>query len=121
MYAERHKVTLTTDGSGDAIGYTPHVTGRVLAVIYTKTDFATGVDITVTAEATGQPILALTDQNASGVWYPRQQVHGATGTGLTYNGTQTVHEAVTLANDRVKIAVAQGGASKVGDVTVIMG
>lgn len=124
MYAERHRLTLVTDASGDATGYTPHVLGRVLAIVYTKdgtTPFANGVDVTVTAEATAQAILALTDQNASGTFYPRQQVHGPTGTGLTLNGTQTVNEPVTVAGDRVKVVVAQGGDTKTGTVDVIVG
>lgn len=121
MYGERHRLSITTDGSGDAIAYTPHVRGRVLSVVYTKTDFANGVDITVTVEATGQPVLALTDANASGVWHPRQQVHGPTGTALTFNGTQTINEPVFVADDRVKVVVAQGGAAKVGTIDIIIG
>lgn len=121
MYVERHPVSLATDSSGNATGYTPHVSGRVLAVIYGKVDFANGVDITVTAEATAQPILALTDQNASGTFYPRQQVHGATGTGLTTDGTRLLVEPVVVANDRVKVVVAQGGDTKTGTVTLVVG
>lgn len=121
MYAERHSVTLTTDGSGDATGYTANVTGRVLSVQYVKTDFADGVDITVTAEATGQAILALTDQNTAGVFYPRAQVHGPTGTALTYDGTRTVNEPVTVVFDRVKVVVAQGGDTKTGEVVIVIG
>lgn len=121
MYAERHNVSLTTDGDGAATGYTPVVSGRILGVIYTKTDFADGVDIAVTLEATGQPILALTDQNASGTFYPRVQVHGATGSALTLEGTEPVAEPVVAANDRVKVVIAQGGDTKSGTVTVIVG
>lgn len=121
MYVERHRLTITTDASGDATAYTPAVDGRILGVVYTKTDFANGVDITVTLEATGQAVLALTDQNASGTFYPRQQVHGPTGTGLTYNGTQTVNEPVVAGGDRVKVVVAQGGNAKTGTVDVIVG
>ena len=121
MYVERHAVTITTDASGDGTGYTPTVTGQVLAIVYAKTDYANGVDMTVTAESTGQAILALTDQNASGTFYPRQQVHGPTGAGLTLNGTQTVNEPVAVANDRAKIVVAQGGNTKSGTFHVLVG
>jgi YD repeat-containing protein len=112
VYAERHRLTLVTDASGDAVAYTPHVLGRVLAVVYTKdgtTPFANGVDLTVTAEATAQAILALTDQNASGTFYP------------PWTGTRTVNEPVTVAGDRVKVVVAQGGDTKTGTVDVIVG
>jgi hypothetical protein len=122
MYAERHAVSLTTNASGAATGYTDRVTGRVLAVVYTKADFANGVDFTITAEATAEPILTLTDQNASGVFYPRLGVHGSTGAALLYAaGGTAVCEPVAVANDRVKVVVAQGGDTKTGTVTVIVG
>lgn len=121
MYAERHTLTLTTDASGDATGYTPVVTGRVLSVVYTKTDFADGVDFTVTAEATGQAILTLTNQNSSAAFHPRVQIHGSTGTGLTYDGTRTICEPITVSHDRVKVVIAQGGDTKTGTVTIIVG
>lgn len=121
MYAERHAVALTTNGSGDATGYTPVVSGRVLGVRYAKTDFANGVNFTITAEATGEAILTLTDQNASGTFYPRSQVHGPTGTGLTLDGTRTASEPVVVANDRVKVVVAAGGDTKTGTVHVLIG
>jgi hypothetical protein len=121
MYAERHAISLTTNADGAATGYTPVVTGRVLSVIYVKTDFANGVDFTITAEATGEPILALTDANASVTKYPRSPVHGLTGTGLIYAGTDVVAEPVMVAQDRIKVVVAQGGNTKTGTVTVVIG
>lgn len=121
MYVERHEVSLTTNGSGAATGYTPVITGRVLGIVYVKGTFADGVDFTITAEATGQAILALTDQNTSGVFYPRVQVHGATGTALTLDGARLMVEPVAVAKDRVKIVIAQGGDTKAGTVHVIVG
>lgn len=121
MYCERHTVSLTTNGSGAATGYTPVVSGLVLGVVYAKTDFADGVDLTITADGTGAAILALTNQNASGMFFPRAQVHGPTGTALTLNGTQTMNEPVPVAQERIKVVVAQGGDTKTGSVTVILG
>ena len=121
MYAERHDISLTTDGDGDVTAYSPHVTGRVLAVIYTKTDFANTADITVTAEATGEPIVTLTDITASAVRYPRVGVHDATGAAATLDGTRLYRDCVTLVRDRVKVVVAQGGATKIGTITVVIG
>ena len=121
MYTERHSVALTTAADGSATGYTPHITGRILGIIYTKTDFANGVDFAITLNATGETILTLTDQNSSGVWYPRVQVHDETGTGATLDGTRKMREPVAAANDRVKIVIAQGGDTRTGTVTVIVG
>lgn len=125
MYAERHVVQLTTDAAGAATGYTPVVTGRVLAVHYVKdgsNPFADGVDFTVTAEATGEAILTLTDQNASGSFYPRAATHDVAGAGALYAAAGTaVRDRIAVANDRVKIVVAQGGDTKVGAVHVVIG
>lgn len=121
MYVRRETVSLTTNGSGAATGYTGVVTGRVLGVIYTKTDFSDGVDITITAEATGEAILTLSNQNSSGTFYPRVAVHGGDGTALTYDSSEPVSEPVAVAQDRIKIDVASGGSGKTGTVAVIIG
>lgn len=121
MHAERHAISLTTNSSGDATGYSPAVTGRILGVIYTKSNFADGVDLTVTLEATAEPIVTLTNQNASGVFYPRPQVHDASGVGATLDGTRLLRDYVVAVRDRVKVVVAQGGDIKTGTVTVIVG
>lgn len=121
MHVERHAVAITTNGSGAGTGYTPVVSGRVLAIVYAKTDYADGVDMTVTAEATGQAIWAQENVNAAAVVYPRAQVHDGTGTAMTYDGTRAVAEPVAVANDRVKIVVAAGGDTKSGTFHVIVG
>lgn len=121
MYAEKHIVSLTTNGSGAATGYTPYVTGRILAVIYTKTDFADGIDFVVTLEGTGETILSGTDVNASAAFYPRVPVDDEAGADATLDGTRKMREPVVAVNDRVKIVVAQGGASKTGAFTVVVG
>jgi hypothetical protein len=121
MYAQRYSVSLTTASDGTATGYTPPVNGRILAVIYQKTDFANGVDFTITLEATGEPILTLTDQNASGTFYPRVPVQDAAGADATLDGTRKMREPVRAADDRVKIVIAQGGSVKTGTVLVVVG
>jgi hypothetical protein len=121
MQVERHVISLTTDSGGAATGYSGTVSGRVLGIVYVKTDFANGVDFTITAEATGEAILTLTDQNTAAAFYPRSQVHGPTGTALTLDGTRTANEPIYVANDRVKVVVAQGGNAKSGTVHVLVG
>lgn len=122
MQVERHVVSLTTNSSGDATGYTPNVNGRVLGIRYVKNDFANGADFTITADATGESILALTDQNASGSFYPRVPTHTTAGAAALYAaGGTAVNDRIALANDRVKIVVAQGGDTKTGTVHVIIG
>lgn len=116
MYAERYEVELTTDGSGDAVGYTPVITGRILALHYRKTDFADGVDFDVTTETTVQTIWSEDNVNASDDIYPLRAAQGPDGANITgaYVYPMAVHE-------RIKVVVAQGGASKTGSVFVVVG
>lgn len=109
-YIERHVVSVTTDASGDATSYSPVITGKISAIIYVKTDFADGVDFTITAEATGETIWAQTDVNAAAKVAPRQATHSTAGVAALYAaGGAAVLDHICLAQDRVKIVVAQGG------------
>lgn len=118
---ERFSVSVTTDGSGNATAYSPVVTGRILSIIYVKTDYAAGVDFTITAEATGETLWTQSDVNASVVTYPRAAVHDTAGVAATLNGTQAMRDPVPIAQDRVKIVIGSGGAAKVGTFIIIVG
>lgn len=122
MHVERHAVTITTDASGDATGYTPAVTGRVLSIQYVKTDYADGVDFTITGAITGTGLWTDTNVNAAETVCPRAPVHDQAGAALLYaaGGTAQV-DAVYLANERVKIIVGSGGNAKVGTFYVTVG
>lgn len=118
----RETVTITTDGSGDATGYTGTVTGHVHSVRYVKTDYADGVDMTITGETTGIAIVTLTNYNASGTVYPRAGTHDTTGTAALYAaGGTAVNDQIPVVNERIKIVVAQGGATKSGTFYVTVG
>lgn len=122
MYVERHEVTITTDASGDGIGYTPDVCGRIISIQYVKTDYADGVDFTITGAKTGIGILAVENANASAVWFPRSQIHdSADGSGLTWDGTYKLVDAVGVVDEQVKIVVAAGGDTKSGKFYVTVG
>jgi hypothetical protein len=110
---ERHKVQLTTDG-GAATGYTPALRGRLQSIVYVKTDFADGVDVTITEEDTAQAILTLTDQNVAGRWQPRLPTHDTVGVASLYAGAGEPVEDCIPVQGRVKIVVASGGATKSG-------
>lgn len=120
-YVQRHVVELTTDASGDATGYTPQITGRVSAIHYVKTDFADTVDFTITSEATGQSLWTQINQTASVVKAPRQPTHDGAGVASLYAGSgEPVEDRICLANDRVKIVVANGGDTKTGTFHVVI-
>jgi sirohydrochlorin ferrochelatase len=124
MYAERHAVTVVTDGSGNAVAFSPVVTGRVLAIRYVKAGsgaYDDGVDFAITAEATGENLWTESNVNAAKSVYPRAGVHDLAGAARTYDGTNAVAEPVALAQDRVKISIAQGGAAKTGAFHILIG
>lgn len=121
-YGERKVVTITTDSSGDAEFYTPVVTGLVKTIRYVKTDFADGVDFTITAEDTGETIWTDTNINASETVAPRQATHDTAGDASLYAAAgEPVEDHIHLVLDRVKIVVASGGDTKVGTFHVVIG
>lgn len=127
-YAFTETVSLTTDSSGDATGYTSSIPyGRVINVIYTKDDFANGVDFTITTETTGQNIWVDTNINASETIAPKQAAHDTSGNALYYTTAQAspaesypVTTDIYVVNERIKVVVAQGGSGKSGTFTFIM-
>ena len=117
MYAERHVVPVTTDGSQAATEYSPHITGRILSITYLKTDFTDGVDFTITLEATGESLWTDTNINANETVYPVQKANlGGTGAASTI-----LEQPIVAANDRVKIVIAAGGAVKTGNFHIVVG
>lgn len=115
-YAQRLTVEVATDSGGDATVYSDVIPyGSLSQIRYVKTDFANGVDFTITLEATGETLWAESDVNASATRAPRQATHGTDGAAALFaSGGQAVLDRVAIANDRIKIVVAQGGANKSG-------
>lgn len=111
----RYKVAVTTAADGTATAYTPRLAGSLHAIHYVLTDFAAGVDFTITSEATGETLWTETNVNASTVRYPRGATHSTAGAAALYAaGGVAVLDKPALANDRIKIVIAQGGNAKVG-------
>lgn len=111
----RFNVTVTTDGSGDATAYTPYLSGYVHSIQYAKTDYTDGVDFTITSDVTGATLWTESNVNAAKVCLPRAATHSTAGVAALYAAAGTaVNDRFALSRDRVKIVIAQGGASKVG-------
>ena len=126
MFIQRHELDLTVNADGDATVYTSTtVTGRVLQLRYVphaSTPLDTNADVTITGETTGVAIATLSNIGLSAFTkVPRQATHGVTGTGLVYAAADAVSEPVYLADERVKVIVASGGASKIGTLFVTVG
>lgn len=119
MTIRKFSVSLTTNSGGAATGYTPYFSGYIDAIQYVKTDFADGVDFTITADVTGESILALTDQNTAVTKRPRAATHSTAGAAALYaSGGTAVNARIGLSRDRVKVVIAQGGNVKSGTVVV---
>ena len=121
-YAQVHTVSVTTDASGDSTDYTPVVTGRILAIIYTKIDFAAGVDFTVTTEDTLQNVWVESNVNATATVSPRQPTHDTVGAASLYAAAgEGVEGYIWAGKERIKIVTAQGGNVLTGTFKVIVG
>lgn len=121
MYAQRHAVAVTTAADGSATAYSPVLTGLLSQIRYVKTDFADGATITITAEATGETLWTETAVNASATRAPRQATHTTAGAPALYaDGGAAVNDKIALANDRIKIVIANGGDSKSGTFHFIL-
>jgi hypothetical protein len=111
----RFKVPVTVAADGSATAYTPRVAGLLNSIHYVKTDFADGVDFTITSEATGETLWAEMNINASTVRNPRAATHTYAGVAALYAAAGTaVQDKIALASDRIKIVIAAGGVSKTG-------
>ena len=122
----RYKVTVTTAADGTATAYTPRLAGKIHQIEYVKdggaNPFASGVDFTITGEATGVNLWTQSDVNASAVIAPRLPTHSQAGVAALFAAGGTgVLDKIALANDRVKIAIAQGGNAKLGAFHVLVG
>ena len=122
-YIQRYVVTVTTDKEGDGIGYTPAVTGKVSAIHYVKDTsnaYSDGVNVLVKSEATDETILEIGDVRMSASFAPRRATHTIDGMRAYYTSPNAVLDSICLANDRIKIAVSNGGDTKTGTFHVVI-
>jgi hypothetical protein len=121
MTVRRFEVTVTTASDGSATAYTPYLSGYIQSIQYVKTDYADGVDFTITAEANGQAIWSESDVNAAVTKAPRLAVHTVAGAAALYaSGGVAVLDRIALGRDRVKIVLAQGGSAKTGKFVIMV-
>lgn len=121
-YASREAIVVTTDASGDATCYSSVITGRIVTIIYVKTDFADTVDFTITLNKTGEGLWTEENITANTVRAPRQATHATDGTASLYAATgEPVEDYIVAANDRVKIVVGGGGNTKSGTFYIVVG
>jgi hypothetical protein len=122
---KRFKVAVTTAADGSATAYTPRLSGQLFSVHYVphgSTPFDNTVDMTITSEATGQSLITRTNVSAAFVANPRAATSDAAGTAALFASAGTaVQDKIALANDRIKIVLAQGGNAKTGTFHFLVG
>lgn len=113
-----HTVAVTTDGSGNATGYTPSTFGLVRGIRYVpdpSTPLSASATVTITENVTGLNVVTLTGigPTARDV-YPRVFTINTTGTAALYaSGGLPVLTEIPVAGP-VKIVIASGGVTTSG-------
>lgn len=124
MYLQRFSVTVTTDASGDAVGYTEAAQGLLHSIHYDKpgSNGLDTADIAVTTEESGQTLWSESSVNASADLAPRQPTcdyqHAAS---LYAAGGEPVEDKFGIARERIVVTIANGGASKSGTFHFLVG
>jgi hypothetical protein len=114
MYISEEVVSLTTDGSGDATGYTSEIPwGRIYDIQYQLGAAPmTTPTVAITEERTGRSIWSEAALAGATIRAPRQLTHQEDGTALTPRGL------VSVVSSRVKVVVSSAGATKDGTFRV---
>lgn len=117
MTIRRFIVPVTTDdaGYGEGLAYSPILSGKLVSIRYVKDDFADGVDFNITSENTGETLWAESNVNASATRHPRAATQTTAGAVADYDASNHgVLAKIMLSQDRVKIAIDEGGDEKSG-------
>lgn len=128
MHTERVTIAVTTDASGDVTAYSDRpVSGRVLAFRYVPdgtSPLDTGADLTITGNESGMTLFAKSNIGTSAFTAaPRQATHLNTdgSAALFAAAGQAVLDHVVVADELIKVVVAQGGDTKSGTIHLILG
>lgn len=114
-------IAVTTASDGTATAYSGRTfNGKLVAIDYAKTDFANGVDFTITSEETGQTLWTQSDVNASATKYPLTQACSTAGVAATLDGTRALLVPIAIVNERIKVQIAQGGDTKIGAFSFVV-
>lgn len=110
----KHTVAVTTDASGDSTDLTPTTSGHVVAVRYVPdggSPLDTGADITITAQASGLPIITITNLGTSATqFYPRAATVDVAGAASLYAAAgEPVETRIPVADEAIQVVTANGG------------
>jgi hypothetical protein len=116
---QREVIDIVTNAAGAFTGYTQPVDGHIWQMRYipdATTPLDTGADFTVTLEGTGVAVYSESNIGTSAFTKaPRQATHTTAGVAAVFAAAgEAVLEPVQVSRERIKLVVAQGGASKLG-------
>jgi len=114
-----HKTTvaITTDGAGAATVYLgTKIRGHLLSIIYRPGTIATGGDLVITLETALTPVLTVTNAGTADVYYYPRAPANAVADAVAVTDSA---EMIPMVDERIKVVVAQGGATKTGSIEVI--
>ena len=109
--------TVVSAADGSATEYIGPLYGLLDTLIYTKTDYADTVDFTITKESTAEGVWAESNVTASDLTRPRVITQDLVDADST---TLVVREPILFAGERIKIVLAQAGATKTGKFTALL-
>jgi len=112
----KHSVSLTCV-AGVATVYTGRITGKILAIIFTNKDFINNgaTDLTFTGEDTGTVVMTATNiADSLHNYYPRSAPVSTAAAAIT-----NAYDFIWLHNERLKLVVADGDATGVGEFFVL--
>lgn len=116
---KKHTVAITTAADGSATAYTPVVSGYLRAIAYVphaSTPLDTNADVTITANTSGLALLTITNIGLSALSiHPRAATVGVTNVAALYAAAGTaVNTEIPVADEAIKVVVAQGNSAKSG-------
>ncbi len=127
MFVKRYEVAVGVDASGNGVGFTEEaIRGFVRAIRYVPdgtNPYDTGADVTVTGEVSGIAITTITNIGTSAVdVYPRAATASVVNAAALYAaGGAAVNDLIPVADERIKVSIAQGGNTKTGTFHLYVG
>src|SRR3989304_5077435 len=112
----QYTATITTDADGGATVYLgSRIRGQIVAIKYEPGTIDTGADLTITGETSGIAILTKANAGTSNVWYFPVAAANKVADGAATTLTEV---SVWLYCERAKVVMVQGGATKIGAITL---
>lgn len=110
------KITAKVNASGDLTTYSRSISGFLAGIYIAVGTLAATTDITITDEASGAPILTITNIAASGWYVPTLPTVDAANAARLYAAGGTAVAAPIPVAGRVKFVLAQGGTATTGTI-----